>query len=81
MDTVCVELKFADGSMIFIDTIAWENEVADNMFQCSELDWLIYNKPLDEYSGRFWTAIPVTQYRKSAFVDTAVLVHRYRESG
>ncbi len=47
MDTVCVELKFADGSMIFIDTIAWENEVADNMFQCSELDWLIYNKPLE----------------------------------
>lgn len=41
MDTVCVELKFADGSMIFIDTIAWENEVADNMFQCSELDWLV----------------------------------------
>lgn len=33
--------------MIFIDTIAWENEVADNMFQCSELDWLIYNKPLE----------------------------------
>lgn len=47
MDTVCVELKFADDSMIFIDTIAWENEVADNMFQCSELDWLIYNKPLE----------------------------------
>lgn len=47
MDTVCVELKFADCSMIFIDTIAWENEVADNMFQCSELDWLIYNKPLE----------------------------------
>lgn len=40
MDTVCVELKFADGSMIFIDTIVWENEVADNMSQCSELDWL-----------------------------------------
>ena len=47
MDTVCVELKFADGSMIFIDTIVWENEVADNMSQCSELDWLIYNKPLE----------------------------------
>ena len=47
MDTVCVELKFADGSMIFIDTIVWENEVADNMSQCSELDWLIYNQPLE----------------------------------
>ena len=49
MDNACVELKFADGSMIAIDTIAVENEVADNMYQRSELDWLIYNKPL-EYS-------------------------------
>ena len=28
MDTACVELKFTDGSMIAIDTIAVENEVA-----------------------------------------------------
>lgn len=47
MDTACVELKFADGSMISIDMIAVENEVADNMYQRSELDWLIYNKPLE----------------------------------
>ncbi len=47
MDTACVELKFIDGSMIAIDTIAVENEVADNMYQRSELDWLIYNKPLE----------------------------------
>ena len=47
MDTACVELKFADGSMVAIDTIAVENEVADNMYQRSELDWLIYNKPLE----------------------------------
>ena len=46
MDTACVELKFADGSMISIDTIAAEHEVADNMYQRSELDWLIYNRPL-----------------------------------
>ena len=45
MDTACVDLKFTDGSMIAIDTIAVENEVADNMYQRSELDWLIYNKP------------------------------------
>ena len=38
MDTACVELKFFDGSMIAIDTIAVENEVADNMYQRSELD-------------------------------------------
>ena len=47
MDTACVELKFTDGNMIAIDTIAVENELADNMYQRSELDWLIYNKPLE----------------------------------
>ena len=47
MDNCCVELKFSDGSMIAIDTIAVENEIADNMYQRSELDWLIYNKPLE----------------------------------
>jgi hypothetical protein len=45
MDTACVELKFSDGSMIAIDTIAVENAVADNMYQRSELDYLIYNDP------------------------------------
>ena len=46
MDTACVELKFVDGSMISIDTIAVENEIADNMYQRSELDYLIYNDPI-----------------------------------
>ena len=46
MDTDCLELKFLDGSMISIDTIAVENEVADNMYQRSELDYLIYNDPI-----------------------------------
>ena len=46
MDTACVELKFDDGSMIAIDTIAVENEVADNMYQQLELDYLIYNDPV-----------------------------------
>ena len=45
MDTACVELRFTDGSMIAIDTTAVENEVADNMYQRSELDYLIYNDP------------------------------------
>ena len=44
--TVCVELKFSDGSVIAIDTIAVENEIADNMYQRSELDYLIYNDPI-----------------------------------
>ena len=46
MDTACVELKFFDGSKIAIDTIAVEKEVADNMYQRSELDYLIYNDPI-----------------------------------
>ena len=45
MDTACVELKFNDGSMIAIDTIAVENEVARNMYERSELNYLIYNDP------------------------------------
>ena len=31
IDTACVELKYADGTTISNDTIAVENEVADNM--------------------------------------------------
>ena len=46
IDTACVELQFSNGSMIAIDTIAVENEVADNMYQRSELDYLIYNDPV-----------------------------------
>lgn len=43
MDITSVELKFTDGSRIVIDTIAVENEVADKMYQRSEVDYLIYN--------------------------------------
>ena len=46
IDTSCVELRFADGVMIAIDCTAVENEVADDRFQRSELDYLIYNDPL-----------------------------------
>ena len=67
-DTVCVELKFSDGAMIAIDTIAVENEVADNMYQQSELDWLIYNAP-PEYADLILNGDPekylkaVTEYK------------------
>jgi len=68
MDTACVELKFSDGSMIAIDTIAVENEIADNMYQRSELDYLIYNAPL-EYADLILNGDPemylktVTEYK------------------
>ena len=46
MDTGCVELRFQDGSMISIDCTAVENEVAVNLYERLELDYLIYNDPL-----------------------------------
>ena len=68
MDTACAELKFDDGSMIAIDTIAVENEVTDNIYQRSELDWLIYNDPV-AYAGLILNGDPeiylktVTEYK------------------
>lgn len=46
IDTACVELKFSDGTMISIDCTAVKNEVAKNMYQRSELDYLVYNDPV-----------------------------------
>ena len=47
IDTVCVEVKYADGSMLSIDCTHVEYEVARNMYEASELDWLVYNAPVD----------------------------------
>ena len=69
MDTACVELEFKDVTVSAIDTIAVENEVADNMYQRSELDWLIYNAPL-EYAELVLNGDPerylkaVTEYKR-----------------
>ena len=46
MDTGCVELRYSDGSALSINCTAVENEVADNMYERSELDYLIYNDPV-----------------------------------
>ena len=72
-DTVCVELKFSDGTMIAIDTIAVESEIADNMYQQSELDYLIYNDSI-AYADLILNSDPetylktVTEYRHLAFL-------------
>lgn len=47
IDTACVELKYDDGSMISINCTAVENEMDASMLQRGELDWLVYNKPLE----------------------------------
>ena len=46
LDTACVELCLADGTLLSIGCSAVENEVANSMYQRSELDWLIYNDTL-----------------------------------
>ena len=46
IDTACVEVKLVDGSMVSIDCIAVENEYANNMYEVSALDYLIYNEPM-----------------------------------
>lgn len=46
IDTGCVELVLTDGMQISIDCTTVENETADNMYQRSELDYLVYNNPL-----------------------------------
>ena len=45
IDTACVEVKYANGSMISIDCTRVEYEAARNMYEASELDWLVYNAP------------------------------------
>ena len=52
MDTNCVEVKFSDGSMLAIDCEAVEDVYDIGVFERSELDWLIYNNPLEyDYPG------------------------------
>ena len=67
IDTACVELKLADGTLISIDYTAVENEVADNMYQRSELDWLIYNAPI-EYADLILNGDP-EKYLKTVTVN------------
>lgn len=47
IDTACVEVKYADSSTISVDCTRVETEVARNMYEASELDWLVYNAPVD----------------------------------
>ena len=47
IDTACVEVKYADGSMISVDCTLVEAEVARDMYESSELEWLVYNAPVE----------------------------------
>ena len=47
IDTACVEVRFVDGSMISVDCTLVEAEVARNMYESSELEWLVYHAPVE----------------------------------
>ena len=47
MDTNRVEARFEDGSAVDINCIAIEDEYGNTPAQRAELDWLLYNKPLE----------------------------------
>ena len=47
MDINRVEARFADGSAVAIDCIVVEDEYGNTPVQRVELDWLLYNRPLE----------------------------------
>lgn len=47
MDTNRVEVRFEGGTTLAIDCIAIEDEYGNASAQRAELDWLLYNKPLE----------------------------------
>ena len=47
MDTNRVEARFEDGTTLAIDCIAVEDEYGSTPAQRAELDWLLWNKPLE----------------------------------
>ena len=47
MDTNRVEARFEDGSAVAIDCITIEDEYGNTPAQRAELDWLLWNKPLE----------------------------------
>ena len=47
INTNRVEARFEDGSAVAIDCTAIEDEYGNTPAQRAELDWLLYNKPLE----------------------------------
>ena len=68
MDTNCVNAWLTDRSIVTIDCQKVEDAFTDNMYERSELDYLLFNDPaayadlvLNEDPGRYLKA--VTQYK------------------
>ena len=47
IDTNRIETRFEDGVLLSIDCIAVEDDYGNTPAQRAELDWLLYNKPLE----------------------------------
>ena len=47
IDTACVDIRYDNGIMISIDCIEVENTIPRNRYERAELDWLVYNAPLE----------------------------------
>ncbi len=75
MDAACVELKFTDGNIIVIDTISAQNKVSDSMYQWSELNWLIFNKPLEYMKGTNKHGLRINVAEPTDRVDRWVLYY------
>ena len=57
MDSGCVYAWTEDCNLILIDCDAVEKAFANNMYQRSELDYLIYNDPMG-YADLVWNEGP-----------------------
>ena len=47
VDTACVELRYADGKVLSIYTPGVEDSFDITLPMRTEMDWLIYNAPLE----------------------------------
>lgn len=47
IDTACVELRYADGEAISIYTPGVDDSFDTTIAMKAEMDWLIYNAPLE----------------------------------
>ena len=47
VDTNRVEAQFEDETVLALDCIAIEDEYGNTLAQRAELNWLLYNKPLE----------------------------------
>lgn len=68
MDTNCVNAWLTDRSIVIIDCQKVEDAFADNLYERSELDYLLFNDPaayadlvLNDDPGRYLKT--VTQYK------------------